>query len=323
MLRRLVALSLLLTLSGCASNYDWRQKLTLLVSTPTGEVSGAAVVAINARFLKDPPIGNEVFYKVRGEAAVAEIAPGRYLFALLGNEAERFHCAAPERFKDMSRGRWLSRIPRQKEPTEVPRNCIPGLVTFDDISDPTSVRRVDPDDLDGAFGCDRAAGHPEPPWRASGQYWKTWRKEEAMRRAKEGASARAGLTGDVAAALTERGQRYRPNYASAEQTAMLERLRKRFTYEDYRAWDAARFELYREFLDTLPTPEEFAAPYGGPCHRLLPPVLAITKEPVTEGVLDGLLGWLGPYPERALLPNLNPHDFSFAAQRRQGEFIRR
>lgn len=91
--------------------------------------------------------------RVRGEASVVEIAPGRYLFALLdGNkEAELamvlfFPDPAPRTFE---RARQLETL---RGVREVSRDRYPLLVTFDDLNDPTTVRRVDPADLAATFG---------------------------------------------------------------------------------------------------------------------------------------------------------------------------
>ncbi|MHA3913612.1 hypothetical protein [Halovulum sp. GXIMD14793] len=135
--------------------------------------------------------------------------------------------------------------------------------------------------------------------------------------------------------MTEYARLDRPNYTDAEERALLKPLEKRFTLKEYFPWKRARDELCREFLDTLPTPEEFAAPYGGPCHRLLPPVLAITKEPVTDGVMEEAIVWLcdhtrpyrrlsgrsGPIGDNDLSNNLGPGDFALGSVDIHREFM--
>lgn len=69
-------------------------------------------------------------------------------------------------------------------------------------------------------------------------------------------------------------------------------------------------------------PADLAATFGAG-FRLSRMALTITDEPVTEGPIDAVLTWLGEYPETPLLPKLDPRDFSFAALRREGEFVRR
>lgn len=72
----------------------------------------------------------------------------------------------------------------------------------------------------------------------------------------------------------------------------------------------------------LADPDDLAGSFG-PGVSLKAVTLEITDEPVTEGRLDALLGWLGQYPETPLLPKIDPLDFSFAALLRQGSFIAR
>jgi len=150
--RCLVVLPALAALSACQDTNSWRQKLTVTVETPQGEVTGSSVVRVVSSFGQVPLSNSEVGYKVTGEAAVVEIAPGRYLFALLGNsEAERFYRALGYNYAD--RGEKLDRIARMQGESRVlkPDNY-PLLVTFADIADPKTVRRVEPDNLAASFG---------------------------------------------------------------------------------------------------------------------------------------------------------------------------
>lgn len=145
-------------LSGCDflgfKSWEWRQKLVLEVETPDGIVSGGSVVAVQAgttpKWLPGEGAGG-MGSTTEGEASFVEIAPGRYLFALLGNERELalttfFPASAPNTFE---RAEHLETLRATKE---LPRERYPLLVTFTDISDPTTVRRVDPDNLAAAFG---------------------------------------------------------------------------------------------------------------------------------------------------------------------------
>ena len=132
----------------------WRQKLTLVVETPDGEVSGSVVTQVRVAFFANPSAltGREVSYSLIGEATVVEVLPGRYLFALISGSEERFAAAAKDRFKGMTRGEWLRQIPLQTEPVALTGDLIPTLVTFDDVSHPETVQRVNPDDLAAVFG---------------------------------------------------------------------------------------------------------------------------------------------------------------------------
>lgn len=142
----------LLSLAFVREHHVWHQNLTVTVETPSGERTGSAVVEVRAAFGQPPLSGNEVEYAYQGEATVVEVAPGRYLFALLGGSEERFYYAAKDRFSSIHRGEWLYEIPKQTVPVELTGKHIPLLVTFDDITDPKSVRQVDPEDLAATFG---------------------------------------------------------------------------------------------------------------------------------------------------------------------------
>lgn len=153
MIPRLVLVLLpFLALSACREEHEWHQKTTVTVATPAGEVSGATVVGVRALFGQLPMSGTEVQYGFTGEATVVEVAPGRYLFALLGGSEERFYRAARDRFKGKTRGEWLYDIPKQTEPVTLTGDRVPLLVTFADITDPTTVTRVDPANLAASFG---------------------------------------------------------------------------------------------------------------------------------------------------------------------------
>jgi hypothetical protein len=140
----------LLALTACSDEHEWHEKLTLVVQTPAGEVSGSAVTKVIAAF-NNIPLGNEVAFGVLGEATVVEVAPGQYLFALLGN-GQLFPDAARDRFRGMSRKEWLYEIPKQTEGVSLLPNHMPMLVTFADVADPTSVKLVDPTNLAATFG---------------------------------------------------------------------------------------------------------------------------------------------------------------------------
>jgi hypothetical protein len=154
-MKRLLMIPVLLAtlaLSACKPHETWRQKLTLVVDTPAGEVSGSAVVEVEGNMRQLPGSANEINYTIRGEATVVEVLPGRYLFALLGGSEGRFYAAAKDRFPGMKREEWLPLIPGQTEPVSLLPDHVPLLVTFDDIAKPETVREVDPDDLAATFG---------------------------------------------------------------------------------------------------------------------------------------------------------------------------
>jgi hypothetical protein len=195
--------------------FDWNQKLTLVVETPGGEITGSSVSSMRATmgpglFMDSPSIGVAFV----GEAAFVEVAPGRYLFALVSNgpgwASDTFAPIAVER---SFTGRMFMIEGSRGDPAkDIPQDRWPVLVTFDDITRPETVRSVNPEDLAAVFG--------------------------------EGV-------------------------------------------------------------------------------RLKAVTLEITEEAVTEGPLDALLPWLETYPEAALLPKIDPNDWSLRATLRPGDFIRR
>jgi len=138
--------------------YAWNQKLTLTVETPQGEVTGSGIVRVvwsdSPDLFGDAPHWHT---KVRGEATVVELGEEKYLFALIGG-AERFGLRVfHERRLPQDTDGLASIIRhvaagRRGVARPVPPEAMPLLVTFTDIADPTTVRRVDPDDLAATFG---------------------------------------------------------------------------------------------------------------------------------------------------------------------------
>ncbi|MBZ0164879.1 MAG: hypothetical protein K8H74_19480 [Notoacmeibacter sp.] len=149
----IASLSALLGLSGCwQEKHKWHQKLTVSVETPAGVVSGSAVTRIVANFGEQLMSASEVNYGVTGEATVVEVAPGRILFALLDGSEERFYRAVREQLPTSKRGEWLALIPLIEGAVELRHENYPLMVTFTDIADPKTVKRVDPDNLAASFG---------------------------------------------------------------------------------------------------------------------------------------------------------------------------
>lgn len=140
-------------LAGCGNSNTWHQKLTVTVETPDGVKTGASVVSVTMQDTTGYewmtlPEARGARYELTGEAVVLELAPGRYLFALLKGLPYATNALFPDeppvetapRLADMQASRDLS--PKK----------YPLLVTFADINDPASVSRVDPDDLAAHFG---------------------------------------------------------------------------------------------------------------------------------------------------------------------------
>ena len=318
------------TLFGGAT-ISWHQRLTVTIGTPMGEVSGASVTKItntDTRGLLVVPDASGVHSSVRGEAVAVEVEPGRWLFALLSGDDVNYKGQADQLARYAFRlGQDRAVLDRSYEsdmaelmaqplnsPAPVPRDAYPMFVTFDDITKPETVRLVDPDDLDAAFGCARDAVQSNHPWRVAGVTYREWVASEVVRLSREMASEKSGLTGPVGDAITElHFITDDHNYNAADELRMTE-LRTHFSEKQLRVWRDARYTLEQELPATLATPQSVSANTGGPCHQLTSVTLEITRDALTVGRVEGVVGWLDdPHyitnPGWAALPNLTQDVF--------------
>lgn len=148
----ILAVALLAFMLNIWSNrWSWHEKIMVHVETPDGEKNASSVIRhtmIRSDGWYVLPEARGAGSGYSGEAVVLEVAPGRYLFALLKE--------LPSSFKVFFPGEApvevVSRMERLRASRTLPSDLYPLLVTFTDINDPASVRRVDPDDLAAAFG---------------------------------------------------------------------------------------------------------------------------------------------------------------------------
>ena len=152
---------ILLALTGC-ERYSWRQKLTVTVETPAGEVSASSVSQVSwaKHWIRTDGMGWD--FDLTGEAVVVEVTPGRYLFALLKGAGTTEYMGSVAAASIAGReGRVIDgalfdevqgKRNRAAGVITVPAYQYPMLVTFGDITDPASVTLVDPDDLAASFG---------------------------------------------------------------------------------------------------------------------------------------------------------------------------
>lgn len=160
-----VAVFLFLTFQALfgSRTISWNQRLTLVVETPQGEVRGSAVTRVTKTETSGSlvlPEARGVRSYVTGEAVVVEVAPGRYLFALLSGSEDWERDAASGVYSAYqlsevgSHGVAMARIRTQPYdiPVPLPPEAWPMLVTFDDITKPETVREVDPANLAAVFG---------------------------------------------------------------------------------------------------------------------------------------------------------------------------
>ncbi len=163
-----------LALSGCGGADDtptYRYRLTLEVDTPEGLKTGSSVIEVETDVAGDYAIATpgRVSHELRGEAVTVDLGDGRVLFALLRSNSDSdwasrvMFMLAPayagegafqNRFDAMLRKRAEMALPRYfpRAGHLDARSAYPMLVTFGDLSDPTSVEQVDPDDLAATFG---------------------------------------------------------------------------------------------------------------------------------------------------------------------------
>ncbi len=139
--------------------YDWHVKYTVTVDTPSGERAASSVVEMGYRYFPEKFILSPGFphhFYLSGEAVVVDLGGGRYLFTLtVRNGMEYLPFEALARRFGLSPGAYRElapKIDRFRGEVALPRRLYPLLVTFDDINDPKTVRRVDPDDLAATFG---------------------------------------------------------------------------------------------------------------------------------------------------------------------------
>ena len=160
---------------------DYRYRLTVEVETPEGLKTGSSVIEVNTSVAgrNSIPVPGTVSHRVRGEAVTVDLGARGVLFALLRSD-DNFDWAKNVVY------RVASKVPRvrdaegrldsdgdfeaqfaamleHREPIELPRTfpnrghlkdqpARPMLVRLADIADPSTVQRVDPDDLAAGFG---------------------------------------------------------------------------------------------------------------------------------------------------------------------------
>lgn len=165
MLRIFVALALCLPLAGCDilgfHDWEWHQKLTVSVMTPEGMKTASSVVSV--RVYATPSWWGLGDFRgagggsLSGEAVTVDLGNGRYLFALLKDYSyetarETFISKEKQPRTKAEAIATYDRLERMRGSRTLAREHYPLLVTFDDINDPASVRRVDPTNLSASFG---------------------------------------------------------------------------------------------------------------------------------------------------------------------------
>lgn len=164
-------LCLTLLLSGCDMlgfhSWQWNQKVTIVVETPDGVRTGDSVQSVvwneSPHWSKIGDSGGWFSNDLEGEAAFVEVAPNKYLFALLktydapsGNKVFRPQpvkrpYSTADGFRNQIRTE-NEAIQASQETREVPRASFPTLVTFTNPKDPSTAVEVEPENLEAVFG---------------------------------------------------------------------------------------------------------------------------------------------------------------------------
>lgn len=163
-----------LTLPACSSAKDtapdYRYRLTVEVETHEGLRSGASVIEVRQNIGRSgsSPLHSQIYRHAKGEAVAVDLPGGKTLFALLRSDsdvewaAQVMHLLAPQIQGETSQDSF-DNVLLIKGKVEVPRtfprvawiptrSAYPMMVVFGDPTDPTSVTKVDPDDLAATFG---------------------------------------------------------------------------------------------------------------------------------------------------------------------------
>lgn len=136
---------------------ELKYKLTYEVQTPFGLRVGSSVIAVYREDTSKLPLpATGVGHSVEGEAVVVDLGNGKFLFSLIQENA---YALPQNTFSNlMKEGMGIvefTRLLSETQPSaQLPNSEIPLLVRFDDINNPTSVKKVDPSDLAAVFGED-------------------------------------------------------------------------------------------------------------------------------------------------------------------------
>jgi TAT (twin-arginine translocation) pathway signal sequence len=135
-------------LSGCwLFPAEWKRKLTVTISSPSGEKSASVV---QAQSLSEDPVTGAAHSTLKGEAVVLEVTSGKYLFALIQENKPQTELIVFPGEAPLVSTHNLSGV--VDKVFQVPQSAYPMLVTFTDINDPKSVKEVKPSDLAATFG---------------------------------------------------------------------------------------------------------------------------------------------------------------------------
>ncbi len=131
-----------------------RYKLTYVVEVK-GEVrSGSSVVEIRTEDTSKLPIlGRGFGFSATGEAVVVDLGDGRHLFSLLNNAATLPFEPFTSHFRGNDTAVDVVRSLKSEKPSiRLSSDQLPILVTFSNLDNPLSVRRINPENFAATFG---------------------------------------------------------------------------------------------------------------------------------------------------------------------------
>lgn len=154
---RMLALISVCFLTGCflIEEYTYHQKLTIKIETPEGVVTASSVIRFHHDFYPHgaPLMSNERSSRVEGEAVVADLGEGRFLFALLPDTSPIAYSAFDD-LRTRGTGSLLKALTEHagQPPRPVPGRYWPQFITYKNTADLHSVVEVEPSDLSKVFG---------------------------------------------------------------------------------------------------------------------------------------------------------------------------
>jgi hypothetical protein len=141
--------------------YSWHQKMIVEVQVDEQVYAGSSVIRV--RWRKNDPIGAvngpDWISGVQGEVPIVELPKRGMLFALLSDSSNSSYAADLATQILSGRNGWARGNEEfavvqeaQGQTLTIPPDRYPFMVTFTDITDPTTVKQVDPTNLAATFG---------------------------------------------------------------------------------------------------------------------------------------------------------------------------
>lgn len=277
-------------------SYRWHQKVTVVVETPQGVVSGSSVTkVVYKNLMQFFGMGPVRSISTRGQVPIVDLGDGKYLFALIFQD-EWFPINAFEPVIFDRKELYASNVYNYfGSAFQISQERYPLLVTFGDINDPKTAREVDPDDLDASFGC--ALPNSEAKlWRKHDVLWRNWYLVEELAKKSYKAAEKLGFDAEQAEAITRtkisdyirkwRNFSAHPPYNLKPSDAEYKRLKDLFPRKGpWSDWQELTFKTHdRVMIERRDVSND--------CYSLKAITLEITDESVTEGKVESVLGWL-------------------------------